>query len=135
MANYKVVDADALDADVKSVADSIRAKGGTTDSLAWPDGFNTAIGEISTGVDTSGDTVTADKMLQGVTAHDASGTQVTGTIPTKSESDVALSGNAITAAAGYYPANVSKQINVCYISSVAPDNSVGVDGDIYIKKG
>lgn len=135
MTNYKVVDADTLDADIKAVADAIRAKGETTDSLAWPDGFKTAVGEISTGVDTSADTVAADKMLEGVTAHDASGTAITGTIPSKSESDVAVSGNALTAAAGYYPAAVNKQINVCYISSIDPDSSVGIDGDIYIKKG
>ena len=34
------------------------------------------------GVDTSQDTVTADKMLMGYTAHDASGEQITGIIPT-----------------------------------------------------
>jgi N-acetylglucosamine-6-phosphate deacetylase len=34
------------------------------------------------GVDTSQDTVTADTMLEGTTAHDASGEPITGTIPT-----------------------------------------------------
>ena len=34
------------------------------------------------GVDTSQDTVTADAMLEGTTAHDASGEPITGTIPT-----------------------------------------------------
>ena len=49
MATYKVVDADQLNADMSSVADSIRTKGGTTDALAWPDGYKTAIEEIQTG--------------------------------------------------------------------------------------
>ena len=49
MATYKVVDADQLNADMTSVADSIRTKGGTTDALAWPDGYKTAIEAIQTG--------------------------------------------------------------------------------------
>ena len=34
MATYKVVDSEQLNADMTSVADSIRTKGGTTDALA-----------------------------------------------------------------------------------------------------
>lgn len=49
MALDKVVDSAALDAGMKSVADAIRAKGGTTDPLAFPDGFMTAIEAISGG--------------------------------------------------------------------------------------
>lgn len=49
MANYKVVDADQLDADMTVVADSIRAKGGTTEKLAWPDGYKAAVDAIQTG--------------------------------------------------------------------------------------
>ena len=49
MANYKVVDADRLDADLASVADSIRAKAGTTDQMAFPDGFKSAVEGIQTG--------------------------------------------------------------------------------------
>ena len=49
MATYKVVDADQLNADMTSVADSIRTKGGTTEALAWPDGYKTAIDSIPAG--------------------------------------------------------------------------------------
>lgn len=49
MANYKVVDADRLNADLASVADSIRAKAGTTDQMAFPDGFKSAVEGIQTG--------------------------------------------------------------------------------------
>ena len=49
MATYKVVDAEQLNADMSSVADSIRTKGGTTDALAWPDGYKTAIDSIPAG--------------------------------------------------------------------------------------
>ena len=44
MANYKVVDAD-----LASVADSIRAKAGTADQMAFPDGFKSAVEGIQTG--------------------------------------------------------------------------------------
>lgn len=49
MALDKVVDSAALDAGMKSVADAIRAKAGTTDLLAWPDGFKAAVEGIQTG--------------------------------------------------------------------------------------
>ena len=49
MALDKVVDSAALDAGMTAVADAIRAKAGTTEPLAWPDGFATAISEIETG--------------------------------------------------------------------------------------
>lgn len=46
MANYKVVDADQLDADIKTVADSIRAKTGGTEELEFPDGLKSAVDAI-----------------------------------------------------------------------------------------
>lgn len=65
------------DIDLKKVADGIRSRTGKTAPLAFPDGYVT---EISTLTNTSADTVTADKLLEGVTAHDKSGKQITGTI-------------------------------------------------------
>lgn len=49
MALDKAVDSAALDAGMTSVADAIRAKAGTTEPLAWPDGFAAAISGIETG--------------------------------------------------------------------------------------
>ena len=49
--NYKIVDADQLNADLTSVADAIRIKGKTTASLDFPDGFVGAIDNIKTGDD------------------------------------------------------------------------------------
>lgn len=43
MANLKVVDAEQLEADLTSVADSIRAKTGGADALAFPSGFVNAV--------------------------------------------------------------------------------------------
>ena len=49
MALDKVIDSAALDAGMTAVADAIRAKTGTTEPLAWPDGFIAAISGIETG--------------------------------------------------------------------------------------
>ena len=49
MALDKVVDSAALDAEMTSVANAIRAKTGNTDMLAWPNGFLAAIAEITGG--------------------------------------------------------------------------------------
>lgn len=49
MAVDKLVDSAQLDADLTSVADAIRAKGGTSADLAFPADFITAIGNISGG--------------------------------------------------------------------------------------
>ena len=49
MALDKVVDSAALDAGMTAVADAIRAKAGTTEPLAWPDGFKAAVEAISGG--------------------------------------------------------------------------------------
>lgn len=47
MAVYKVVDTEQLEADLTSVANSIRTKGGTTEELSFPNGFTSAILNIS----------------------------------------------------------------------------------------
>lgn len=49
MAFDKIVDSAALDAGMSIVADAIRAKAGTTDPLAWPDGFKASVEGIQTG--------------------------------------------------------------------------------------
>lgn len=49
MALDKVVDSAALDAGMTSVANAIRAKGGTAEPLAWPGGFAAAIAAIEIG--------------------------------------------------------------------------------------
>lgn len=46
MANYKVVDADQLNADLTSVADAIRERGGTSDQMVFPEGFVSAVDGI-----------------------------------------------------------------------------------------
>ena len=49
----KLVDSTQLDADLTSVADAIRTRGGTSASLAFPSGFVSAINAIPSGGGTS----------------------------------------------------------------------------------
>lgn len=66
-----------------------------------------------TGVSLLGDTVTADTLLQGVTAHAQDGTALTGTYvaPTpKTASDVTVSGATVTIPAGAYASQVQKSV-------------------------
>ena len=49
MANYKVVDAGKLDADLQTVADAIKAKAGTEEAMEFPSGFASAVESIETG--------------------------------------------------------------------------------------
>ena len=71
MALDKVVDSAALDAGMTAVADAIRAKAGTTEPLAWPDGFRAAISGIETG---GGGTVNPTATAKAVNFRDYDGT-------------------------------------------------------------
>lgn len=58
-------------------------------------------------IDLTGDTVAADKLLAGVTAHDAAGNAVTGAVATQ----------------------------VYRTGSGAPEDALGADGDLYFDMG
>ena len=76
-------------------------------------------------IDLTSDTVAANKMLSGYTAHSKSGASITGTIPTKTDTDIVRTVNAnstvnrffdtITIPAGYYSSNISSGYSVIYL--------------------
>lgn len=73
MAVDKLVDSTQLDADLTSVANAIRAKGGTSASLAFPADFVSAIAAIPTGGGSSAETgsfvaTTSDTLTISVTS-------------------------------------------------------------------
>ena len=78
--------------------------------------------------DTSDATLdSGDKMLSGNTAY-AAGTKYTGTIATKTSSDVTVSGDTVTTAAGYYASSVSK--SVAAGSATAPASISGSSANV-----
>lgn len=64
-----------------------------------------------TAVDISSDTVTAAALLSGYTAHDNTGTAVSGSIATKTGSDLSASGDTVTVPAGYYASQATKTVS------------------------
>lgn len=63
-----------------------------------------------TQMDVTQKTVTAGSMLSGTTALKNDGTDITGSIASKSSSDLTASGATVTAPAGYYAAAASKSV-------------------------
>ena len=75
--------------------------------------YNKIIINGTTYIDLSADTVAAANMLSGITAHDKNGAAVTGTIPTKTASNVTIdttgaNAGKVTVSAGYYASQVQK---------------------------
>ena len=79
-------------------------------------------------VDTSDATLDSNaKMLSGVTAY-ANGTKYTGSITSKSSSDLTASGATVTAPAGYYASNATK--SVASGSATAPATISGTSASV-----
>ena len=85
----------------------------------------------ATFTDTSDATISGGtQMLNGVTAYDSSGTKVTGSIATKTSSDMTASGATVTAPAGYYASASSK--SVASGSATTPATTISVTPTISI---
>lgn len=93
-----------------AISTAITNKGVTVPSGTKIDGMATLIGQISTGTDTSDATLTSGgQMLSGVTAY-SKGTKYTGTIATKTASNLTASGKTVTVPAGYYASQATKDV-------------------------
>lgn len=84
-------------------------------------------------IDTTQKTVTAGSMLNGVTALKNDGTDITGSIASKTSSDLTASGDTITAPAGYYASSASKA--VASGSATTPATSITANPSISVSSG
>lgn len=80
MALDKVIDSAILDAELLTVADAIRAKGGTSDVLAFPEGFVSAVEAIAAGGGESGGIGAIKFVDEDITVEESTSTAVTYTI-------------------------------------------------------
>ena len=84
-------------------------------------------------MDTTQKTVTAGSMLDGVTALKNDGTDITGSITSKTSSDLTASGDTITAPAGYYASSASKA--VASGSATTPATTITANPSISVSSG
>lgn len=87
---------------------------------------NKVIYGSDTVIDLTSDTVAANKMLSGTTAHDKSGALITGNIPSKTSADLTASGATVTVPAGHYASQASKSIATGALSNPTINNSTGI---------
>lgn len=69
------------DQELKSIANAIRSKGGTSSQLTYPTGFVSAINAISTGVNVSDTTAAASDVRTGRYFYNSLGEKTQGTVP------------------------------------------------------
>lgn len=84
-------------------------------------------------MDTTQKTVTAASMLNGITALKNDGTDITGSIASKTSSDLTASGGTITAPAGYYASSASKAVSSG--SATTPATTITANPTISVSSG
>ena len=108
VASKLITIAENLRAKLDAINVKLTAKGQT--EAANFDEVPAKIEAIEMGSDVSGVTATADDVLSPKVFVDASGTEQTGTIVTKTSSDLTTSGATVAIPAGYYASDTSKSV-------------------------
>lgn len=110
------------------IGNAVRAKKGTAEQIPVANLAN-EIQSIQGGTDTSADTVTAESMLEGVTAHNASGEPIVGVIPLY---DGAVTGGlSVMANASKYLYGREAKKNTIYNGVELPDIDTVWDKETY----
>lgn len=97
------------DTTLTAIAESIREKTGETGALT-PTQMATKIEDMQLGSDVSGVTATAGDVLSPKIFVNNSGEEVTGTIATKTSSNLTASGATVSVPVGYYASAASKSV-------------------------
>lgn len=87
----------------------------------------------STLIDLTGDDITAASVLSGKKFHLPSGAPGTGSIPTKTASDLSASGKTVTVPAGYYATQATKDVTTG--SASTPATSITANPSISVGSG
>ena len=116
--------------ELASVAAAIRSKGGTLAPLTYPNGFVDAIDAIVLGVDVSNTTAIPSTVLSGYKFYKSNGFIATGTMPSKSASDLSASGKTVTVPYGYYETQCTK--DVATGSATTPATSITANPSISV---
>lgn len=113
--------------DIVAVADAIRVKTGKIDSLTLNQ-MVTEIESIPTGIQlpTLTNPGSASDLLSGKELINQDGNKITGTISTKTSSDLTSSGATVTVPAGYYASSASKSVSTA--TQATPNISVNSSG-------
>ena len=122
-----------------ALANAIREKTSGTDALTL-DEMTMAVQSIEAGTDTSDATATANDILSSKTAY-VDGEKITGTIATKTSSDLTVNKDTITVPAGYYATQTTKTVASGSVElydpgvKVTPSISVSSDGLVTAEVG
>ena len=137
MAYDKVVDSAFLEAGLTLVGDSIRAKGGTSAKLEFPNGMKAAVDAIDTSKPEQTKTATpsleqqtispdSGKVLSGITVE-----PITSTLLTSLDSDFKASN--IPSGINMFGLDGTLIFATVHTGSGTPASTTGEDGDIYLE--
>lgn len=125
MAVDKLVDSTQLDADLTSVANAIRTKGGTSSQLAFPAGFVSAVQAIPTGGVTPTGTKNISITQNGTTTEDVTNyasAQITVNVPNPSTGTLQITAPGTYNVTNY--ASVEVDIDMWTEQTIATDGAV-----------